>query len=105
MKIPIKLKRDELESLLIFFEDTMRDGDCESRYEAIIATLVYKFYLKLKKLSIGLDKPKVLIQADPETAMAFVEFFAQVKYDNTSFAGNIVNRLISNYDTKTSHFF
>lgn len=106
MKIPIKLKSAELMSLVDMLEKTIQMEECTDRMEAIVVTLLVKFYLKLKQKSILLEKSSLTINVEPELAMAFVEFFNGYplgSYDPHT--GNTVNKLIANYDKQTASFF
>lgn len=105
MKIPIKLKSSELISLVDMLEKTIQTEECEDRMEAIVVTLMVKFYLKLKQKSIMLERPYITLNVEPETAMAFVEFFQGYPIESFSHAGNVVNKLIANYDKQTAKFF
>lgn len=105
MKLPIKLKNNELHDLILLLESVLNGHVCESRTEAIVTNLVLKFYQKLKQKSILFEKSTLTIQVETETAMAFVEFFETKLFNNYSLGGNIVNKMIAIYDTKTAHFF
>ena len=105
MKIPIKLKSTELLSLVEMLEKTIQTETCTDRMEAIVVTLMVKFYMKLKSKCIMLEKPSVTINVEPEMAMAFVEFFTGYPIDCSSHAGNTVNKLINNYDKQTAKFY
>jgi len=105
MKIPIKLKASEVHSLINEFERVLKPDESTDRMEAIIVTLMVKFYQKLKQKSILIDKPAITINVEPETAMAFVEFFCDYPIDCYTHAGNTVQKLIANYDKQTANFF
>lgn len=105
MKISIKLKASEVHSLVAVLEEVIQTESSTSRMDAIISTLMVKFYVKLKQKSILMDKPKMTINVEPETAMAFVEFFSTCTINPASHAGNTINKLISNYDKQTANFF
>lgn len=105
MKIPIKLKRDELHSLVAMLENNVDITDCTDRLEAIVNVLILKFYLVLKKKSIMLDKSSLTINVEPETAMAFVEYFTGYPIDCYSHAANVVQKMIADCDRGTAGFF
>lgn len=105
MKIAIKLKASEVRSLVTILEDVIQTENSTGRTEAIIATLMVKFYVRLKKLSIMMDKSAISISVEPETAMAFVEFFSGCAINNASHEGNTINKLIGICDKKTSNFY
>lgn len=105
MKISIKLKYSELISLVEYLEATIDTEECEDRMEAIVTTLMVKLYVKLKTRVIVVDKPKMTIGIEPETAMAFVEYFEGYPIQSFSHAGNIIQRMIAEFDKATTLFY
>lgn len=105
MKIAIKLKRDELHSLVQWLENSIDTTECRDRLEAIVVALMLKFYLKLKKKSIMLDKSSITVNIEPETAMAFVEYFTGYPIDCISHAGNVVQKMIGECDKGTAQLY
>lgn len=105
MKVPLKLKKDELLCLVEFLEATILTETNTDRLEAIVNTLMVKFYILLKKKSIAVLKPQLTVNIEPEMAMAFVEFFTGYPIESFSLAGNTVNKLLANCDQQTANFF
>lgn len=105
MKIPIKFKQHELLALVALLDQLAEEDTCESRTEAIVKMLVLKFQIRLKQKSLVMDKPRLTIQVDAETAMALVEYLETSRYDSTSLKGIVAGRLIAHCDPITSHFY
>jgi hypothetical protein len=104
MTIPIKLKATELTNLVELLAQCIQTEECTDRLEAIIVTLLVKFYIRLKQRTIVMEKNTVRINVEPETAMAFVEFFNG--YPVNCYAdANTVNKLIATFDQQTASFF
>jgi|SRR5665213_293966 len=103
MKITIKLNRSELRDLVDLLESCLQPEESTDRLEAIIVTLMVKLYVRLKQKSI-MPKPVERIELEPETAMAFVEYFNGYPIACYNQA-NTVNKMIFILDTKTASFF
>lgn len=104
MKIPIKLKKDELLDLTDLLEKIIHDEEVSTRIEAIISTCVVMFYITLKKRCIAIDKPAVSFSIDPVIAMGFVEFFEGRPVNPATLSGNAVIRLIGLFDRQTRYY-
>lgn len=105
MNISIKLKHTQLVSLVATMETMIDLSVCENRHEAIIATLMVKFYKKLKEKTVLIEPRNYTFSIGPETAMAFIEFFKDAPFTTTSYEGNFTQNLIAQFDKETISFF
>lgn len=101
MKIMIMLKPDELDALVRTLEFALFSGDCETREDAVIRVVLLRFYKKMKQKSILLDR-KLRTEISVETALAFISYFENIQINPTSFEGNIIRKLLCQFDSKTS---
>lgn len=104
MKISIKLKPDEVRALVEVFERCIDTESCMDRMDAIITVIMVRMYKKLKEKSILMEKP-IRLNIPPDMAMAFCEFFFAIPFDNTSFGGNLLQRLLAHFDQQTSNYY
>lgn len=104
MKIPIKLKASELTSLISLIEKSIPEK-CTDRMEAIISLQMIRLLQTLKQRAIKLERPSLTINVEPDMAMSFVEFFYDYPIDCYSHAGNVVTKMINNYDQQTAQYF
>lgn len=104
MKIRIKLKHTQLVSLVSLMENIINTDECETRCDAIVTILVLKMYKKLKEKTVMMEPKNYTFSIDPETAMAFIEFFSCIPFDKYSHGGNVADRMIQDFDKQTAHF-
>lgn len=105
MKISIKLKHTQIISLVNTLECIIDTEECRNRNDAIVVILMVKFYAMLKKKSVLMETGTYTISVGPETAMAFIEFFLVLPVDTSSQLGNIIDKMMFEFDQKTTQYF
>jgi hypothetical protein len=102
LKLTIKLSHKELLAITGYLEQIVQNDHPVHRTDKIIHVLMVKFWKKLKAKCIILEPRSYRIGIEPETAMAFVEWFDGVPIQHTTYEGNIIRKLINQFDQQTS---
>jgi len=100
-KVKLSLRPGELLALIEVLEQTA-GKPCADRTEAIVAVLLLRLYKKLKEKSILNSKP-VKLSIQPETALAFIEYFCSVPFYHSSYHGLLIQRCLGELDRQTAH--
>lgn len=105
MNLSVKLKHTQLASLVYLLENSIDPSLPKNRYGAIIEVLMVKLYKKLKEKTVLMEPRNYTFSIGPETAMAFIEFFQNKPFQMDSYEGNIVLKLINQFDKQTANSY
>ncbi len=93
-----------MQSLVVYLQGRFNNKQFCNYTDAIVNTLMLKFYKKLAQKTIIIEPREYTITVDVETAMAFIEYFSKLKINTISHAGNTIAHMMAEYDSHTTKF-